>query len=209
MALRQAAAKGSSGAVKEILESGDVDPNATDSYGYTPLMEAVQNSHASVVALLLADKRVDPNIRIHNGNASLFFAAAAGNVEVIRVLLAHTSIEPNSQNTKGRTALKVAAFNQHREALELLLADDRIHRVRPPSYAEDSCLVYDLALRRVKSRRKAAFRGLIRAIIVLWRMRLRAATRAYAPGGKGFKAVSGHFEASRTQEYHRKNKTDG
>ena len=48
VALRHAAAKGSSGAVKEILESGDVDPNATDSYGYTPLMEAGLDSLAAV-----------------------------------------------------------------------------------------------------------------------------------------------------------------
>ena len=49
------------------------------------------------------------------------------------------------------------------------------------------------ALRAAKQRRNACFKGLVRAIVVLRRMRLRASQTVYAPGGTGFAAAAASF----------------
>ena len=43
--------------------------------------------------------------------------------------------------------------------------------------------------------RRLRFRGLIRAVVVLQRMRKCAAERAYVPGGTGFQAAAASFDA--------------
>ena len=70
--------------------------------------------------------------------------------------------------------------------LELLLADHRTIRIRPDVGGEH----YDAALFNVKYPRHARFKGLVRAVVVFSRMRLRAAQAVYAPGGTGFAAAA-------------------
>ena len=111
----------------------------------------------------------------------------------------------------GLTPLALAAEWCHRNTLELLLADHRTVRSRPAVGAaagngngngngnesgEDAQAVYDAALRAVKKPRNARFRGLVRAVILLRRMRLRAAQAVYAPGGAGFTAAAASFQAA-------------
>ena len=54
---------------------------------------------------------------------------------------------------------------------------------------------YDAALRAVKRRRNARFKGLTRLMVAFRRMRLRAAQAVYAPGGAGFAAAAASFNA--------------
>ena len=78
--------------------------------------------------------------------------------------------------------------------LELLLADDRTTCARP--FFSPSNQAYDVALRNVKRRRNARFRGLVRFVLLLEPMRLQAATKVYAPGGAGFAAAAASFRAA-------------
>ena len=55
---------------------------------------------------------------------------------------------------------------------------------------------YDAALRAVKRRRNARFKGLTRLMVAFRRMRLRAAQAVYAPGGAGFAAAAASFHAA-------------
>ena len=63
---------------------------------------------------------------------------------------------------------------------------------------------YILNLKRIRlqyqgrCRRRNCFKGLIRAIIVLHRMRLRAAQMVYVPGGAGFVAAAVSFKLAAT-----------
>ena len=90
--------------------------------------------------------------------------------------------------------MDIACHKNQNKIVELLLADCRTKRINLSvrNYYE----VYYQALRNVISKRKAKFRGLIRAAIVLKRMRIRAALKVYAPGGAGFEAASASFAAA-------------
>ena len=72
-------------------------------------------------------------------------------------------VDPNIPNEAGDTALSKAAKAQDVPMLELLLADDRTTCARP--FFSPSNQAYDVALRNVKRRRNARFRGLVRFVL--------------------------------------------
>ena len=74
-------------------------------------------------------------------------------------------VDPNIPNEAGDTALSKAAKAQDVPMLELLLADDRTTCARP--FFSPSNQAYDVALRNVKRRRNARFRGLVRFVFLL------------------------------------------
>ena len=79
-----AAARGDTAAVQQLLQAG-AHIEATDKWGSTPLLEAVQNSKTEVVKLLLEK---GANIEAANGGGSaLLLAAGAGNTEMVKLLL--------------------------------------------------------------------------------------------------------------------------
>ena len=53
--------------MKVLLADERVDPNIANQDGYTALMWAAKERHASVVMVLLADDRVEPNMANQNG----------------------------------------------------------------------------------------------------------------------------------------------
>ena len=112
----------------------------------------------------------------------------------MRLLLAQSATKVNQKNNSGNTPIDVACEKNQTKIVELLLADSRTKRINLSvrNYYE----VYNQALRNVISKRKAKFRGLIRASIVFKRMQLRAALKVYAPGGAGFHAASTSFAAA-------------
>jgi len=114
----------------------------------------------------------------------------------VAALLADERVNPNLANFNGHTALMAATMNGEHRVLELLLADDRTSRCRPPASFEDARATYDAALKVVKRPRNAAFKGVVRAVVAMRRLRLRAAEAAYAPGGRGFRAAAGSFDAA-------------
>ena len=180
-----------------LLADERVDPNTADKhYGDTALIKAAEHGRTPVVTLLLADERVHCSRTDHNGNTPLIKAALYGRAPVVALLLADQRVDPNTANQDGWTALIFACRHRSRKTtsvLELLLADHRIVRTRPIVGVD----LYDAALLNVKCARHARFRGLVRAVVVFGRMRLRAAEAAYAPGGAGFAAAAASFEAGR------------
>merc|ERR1712185_49505 len=160
-------------------------------------MGAAIQGHASVVTLLLADERVDPNMASQNGVTALIGAAMKGHASVVTLLLADDRVDPNIADQLGFTALMWAAFKEDASMLELLLAHHRVTRTRPSDdHGPQAQAAYDTALRNVKRPRNARFRGLTRLMVVLRRMRLRAALTVYAPGGTGLAAAAASFHAA-------------
>ena len=184
---------GSVSVVTLLLIDPRVDPTIADNHGSTALNNAAWKNHSSVVKLLLDDGRVDPNlICCIEGNTALISAARncfRSETKTVSLLLADERVEPNITNRVGKTALAWAAESKSIPALETLLSNERVTRTRPLEGGE----YYDIALSNVRRKCSARLRGIIRAIVVFRRMRLRAADLAYAPEGKGFSAASKSF----------------
>jgi ankyrin repeat protein len=68
-----------------LLASPDVDVNAVDEHGNTPLIEAARFGHDKVAtALLIA--HADPSIKNDEGKTALMLAAEGRHDETVRVL---------------------------------------------------------------------------------------------------------------------------
>ena len=84
-ALFRAVHTGSADTVRAVLNSPNVDVNAIDEHGNTPLIEAARFGHDQVVsALLLA--HADPSIKNDEGKTALMSAAEGRHDETVRVL---------------------------------------------------------------------------------------------------------------------------
>jgi ankyrin repeat protein len=84
-ALFRAVHVGSPDTVRAVLNSPNVDVNAIDEHGNSPLIEAARFGHDQVVtALLLA--HADPYIKNDEGKTALMLAAEGGHDETVKVL---------------------------------------------------------------------------------------------------------------------------
>ena len=164
---------------------------------------------------MLADERVDPNIRSCRGETTLYLTVrecfGGSHASLVRMLLADKRVDPNiPEAVYGETplaqALGMASFQGMPPAGEIipspsvveLLVSERTIRARPPANKAAERAIYDHSLPKAakvrKHRRNLVFKGLIRAVVALRRMRLRAAQAVYAPGGTG---CGGRGELSR------------
>jgi ankyrin repeat protein len=137
VALIEAAVKGDTGAVKELLDRG-TNPNTKDPEGRTPLTEAAYYGHTSTVKLLL-DHGADVFAKKVHGETALEMAAAHPEVaqiikreidllaaatkndnKLVKELLdqgAHASV----RDPEGRTPLTEAVWNNNPELVSLLI----------------------------------------------------------------------------------------
>jgi len=104
-AIMPTAGRGDVIGLQTLLRHG-VDVNATDKYGYTPLILAAGGTDfAETVRLLLAHgAKIDA--RNSDGDTPLLRAAWEGHFEVMKTLLEHGA-DVNAQNDKGWSALLV------------------------------------------------------------------------------------------------------
>ena len=84
-ALFRAAVAGNADTVRALLASPNVDVNAVDEHGNTPLIEAARFGHDQVVTALLIAK-ANVNARNDQGKTALMLAAEGGHDETVRVL---------------------------------------------------------------------------------------------------------------------------
>ena len=176
--------------VSLLINDGRVDVNQPCRRGGTPLMCATISGSYEVVAILMGDPRVLVNLRDINGNTAFGFAAEYGYIPVAKLLLADRRVNPNAENKDGHTALYYAARGGNIRMMETLLSEPRVKRIRPVVGGDN----YDIALDKVI--RRSRYWGLFRAIVMLGCFRLRAAQRAYTPGGVGFLAAAESFDTA-------------
>lgn len=84
-ALLRAARAGNADTVRALLASPNVDVNAIDEHGNTPLIEAARFGHDEVVTALLIAK-ADVKTKNDEGKTALMLAAEGGHDETVRVL---------------------------------------------------------------------------------------------------------------------------
>ena len=204
-ALILAARYGDTSVVLLLMSDPRVDVNLCDENGMTALYFASWKGHSEIVSILLANPNVLRNVRDRWGITPLMISAGDGHATVVKMLLADQHVDPTMTDwVEGWTALNYAieggVYKYTIPVLELLLADHRVTRVPPDEDREEDCIHYEAALFLVKYRRRARFTGLVRAVVVFRRMRLRAAKILYAPGGTGFAAAKSSYHEEAGQQ---------
>ena len=93
--------------VEDLFKDGNADPNAAYIDGWTVLMEASHEGHASIVNFLL-EKGADPNFAKKYGWTALMSAANNGHSEVVKLLL-EKKANPHASLKADWTALYAAS----------------------------------------------------------------------------------------------------
>ncbi|MBM3724557.1 MAG: hypothetical protein FJW40_03910 [Acidobacteria bacterium] len=116
-ALHHAAAFGTAGILKTLLERGAA-VEARNRFGHTPLHWAF--AHPDHVKLL-AERGADINARASNGRTVLFLAAAQRESDTVLRFLLSRGADPNLAATNGDTPLMAASANGETGMMRLLL----------------------------------------------------------------------------------------
>ena len=93
------------------LKNPEFDVNAIDENGRTPLMNAAQDGHLTLVKELLR-RNADINAQDNNGNTPLMLILSSGDINekvnetVVQTFLQHPGLDLEIKNDQGQTALK-------------------------------------------------------------------------------------------------------
>ena len=116
--LHVACSRGVVAAVEILLEEENVQVNATDSSGNTPLLLSV---HPAVISCLLQDKRTDVNATNQEGNTRLHKAIQQDDMPIFQLLLANGA-NLEITDDEGRTPLYFACAEGSLDICSFLLA---------------------------------------------------------------------------------------
>jgi hypothetical protein len=117
-ALMRALWSGKTTAFMKYLSTRDLDINAKDAEGKTPLMIAAASGNVEIVKFLL-DRDADINITEKEGNTALMMASYSGNVETVKLLLGRGA-DINITEKEGKTALAFARESGQTDAAKML-----------------------------------------------------------------------------------------
>ncbi|KAJ2946713.1 hypothetical protein O0L34_g12771 [Tuta absoluta] len=120
-ALHMAAQYGGTEVCKIILNNTDVNVDARDQGGWTPLVWAAENLHADTVRLLLANG-ANASAADSEGNCVIHWCALAGATRPLQLLLDSAPDTVNALNAHTDTPLHVAARQGHYACVIMLLA---------------------------------------------------------------------------------------
>ncbi len=104
--------------VARMLLAARADPNAADSGGNTPLMEATRTADAELVTLLISSG-AGVNVRNRAGTAPVLMAAQFGLHEITMQLLAARA-DVSVRDQDGKAAIDLARAGGHASVVELL-----------------------------------------------------------------------------------------
>ncbi|KAI0423518.1 ankyrin repeat-containing domain protein [Xylaria sp. FL1042] len=108
-------------AVKLLLAQQDIDVNARDDLGQSPLLIGAQYGYNEIVRILLERPDVQANIQDNSGNTALSFASRHGALDLAQSLLSRSDVDPNQKDSRGNTPLMVAIRFGQKEMVKLLL----------------------------------------------------------------------------------------
>ncbi|CAG5887278.1 unnamed protein product [Menidia menidia] len=118
--LHHAAKLGNLEIVNMLLETGQVDVNAQDSGGWTPIIWAAEHKHVEVIKSLL-NRGADVSINDKELNVCLHWAAYAGSVDIAEMVL-NAGCSLSSVNVHGDTPLHIAAREGYLDCVTLFLS---------------------------------------------------------------------------------------
>lgn len=105
--------------VQRLVDNPNVELNAQDSYGETPLMEACRSQNLEAMRILL-QKKVDLNIQDELGYTALHKICLHGYAEALDVLL-QSEVDIQQKTSWGDTALHLATTSKYSPIMKKLL----------------------------------------------------------------------------------------
>ncbi|XP_056153973.1 histone-lysine N-methyltransferase EHMT2 [Lampris incognitus] len=118
--LHHAAKLGNLDIVNLLLETGQVDINAQDSGGWTPIIWAAEHKHLDVIRALL-NRGADVTIKDKEMNVCLHWASFAGSVDIAELVL-NAGCSLSSVNIHGDTPLHIASREGFLDCVTLFLS---------------------------------------------------------------------------------------
>ncbi|XP_015910909.1 histone-lysine N-methyltransferase EHMT2 [Parasteatoda tepidariorum] len=115
-----AAKNGNLDILKMLMSSRNVDINAQDDGGWTPIVWASEHDHYEVVKYLLK-RGANPNIKDSEGNTGLHWSAFSGSVDISYLYLDY-GCDINARNERGDTPLHIAARQDALACVTLFLS---------------------------------------------------------------------------------------
>jgi uncharacterized protein len=139
-ALFSAVAAGDAAGVRRILAADPTLANARNDAGDSPLLVALYNGRADIVALLKSE----------GAEVNLFEACALGDLEIARAHLARDPALVGAYSHDGWTALHLAAFFGHRDLVGVLIdrGADIDARSRSARFAQENTPLHAAAANR-------------------------------------------------------------
>ena len=112
--------------VTGLLAQYDINADAKDNGGRTPLSWAAARGHETVVQTLLTTGKVDPDMKNRGGRTPLSCAAIRGHEAVVQTLLTTGKVDPDVKDEGGRTPLSWAAAHGHEAVVQTLLTTGKV-----------------------------------------------------------------------------------
>ena len=114
--------------VVTLLETNQLDVQATDFHGNTAIIWAAREGHERVVKVLLERNGVNPNTPDNEcGQTPLSWAAKNGHEGVVKMLLEQKDVNPNKADKREQTPLLWAAANGHEGVVMILLERNEVN----------------------------------------------------------------------------------
>ncbi|RYO96491.1 hypothetical protein DL765_011580 [Monosporascus sp. GIB2] len=109
-----------------LLDAGNVDVDAKDKNGRTPLSWAAENGYEAVLKMLLDTGKVDVDAKDENDRTPLSLAAMRGHEAVVKMLLDTGKVDVDAKDKNGQTPLSKAAENGHKAVVKMLLGTYKV-----------------------------------------------------------------------------------
>jgi ankyrin repeat protein len=104
--------------VLQLLKNG-ADPNAKNTYSYTPLHIATRYEHSEIIKALI-ESGADPNAKNSNSDTPLHIAIEHEHSEIIKALI-ESGADPNAKNSNSDTPLHIAIEHELLDVIKVLL----------------------------------------------------------------------------------------
>ena len=113
--------------LSDALTDEKVDPNVTNSEGWSLLHIACKLGMLDCIEVLVRNPRIKVNIKGPKRTTPLFFAIESKQLECAKLLLAHKNINVNCLNDAKQTPLHYAIANDRVEFVKLLISHPKIN----------------------------------------------------------------------------------
>ena len=141
----QAARKGNTDRVKELLRDDRTEIETRDYQNFTPIMLAIQAGHRDIVEMLVNDGEANLEAKDRLGRTPLYWAADWQRREMVEILLRSKRVRVREKDYQGSTALQRAAYHGANDIVQLLLDADRSGGDGGTAYLSDALAMAAMA----------------------------------------------------------------